>query len=167
MLKNIKTLVAVLSLASVLVIVMMQGSASHSAVAQDPNPTPTPTPKPGEGPPTDFASCCELMNPGGKTIGGPAISHTLLSEPENAKIIYYALARGRFICATVTNLNPPAPFRSHELFVSLEDAGGSFLEAGHTTTLCGRTNQVSVDCSGHGALGCTEALYRWRIDLIE
>jgi len=167
MLKNIKTLAAILSLASILVIVIMQGSASHSAVAQDPNPTPTPTPKPGEEPPTAFASCCELMNPGGKTIGGPAISHTLLSEPDNSKTVYFAFARDRFICATVTNLNAPAPFRQHEIFVSLVDSGGVFLEAGHTRTICGRTNEVKVDCSGAGALGCTEARYRWRIDLIE
>jgi hypothetical protein len=125
---------------------------STPATAQQPPP---PNPPPG---PAD--TCCELLTPGGNTIGGPGVSPP--GDPVSdidSNIIFLALGP-QDACITLTNTGP-FPLRFNMTDRS-DRVLGQDVDPGRTKILCvSKTNLARVNCDGPAGRGCS---YRWRVD---
>jgi hypothetical protein len=129
---------------------ILQAMASRSAIAQEPNPTPTP--KPTQPPPP--LTCCDAMNPGGRTIAGPGLQRQMPGDRDIA--VFVSLGRVRTVCTTAENLSVAT-----ELLIKPDDEHQLTVKPMKTATFCARTNLVKVFCEIAPPEGCP---FRWRVD---
>ena len=133
---------------------IMQMMAARSVRAADPTPDPNPNPTPT---PIVASSCCGMMIPSGRTIGGPG----------RGSQDFFQSQKPKDICVTLENENPIPIVLTFYATFSTSDGGFGFADpilsrhflVGEMATVCvDRVRAVTVNCGGD----CR--MFSWRVD---